>query len=143
VKAIGESFFTYSRLWLTNNQCLVLSGCFDESDIVWVISSTEVPQPEPKYLSNAHEADFRIWRHAISCSATNVLIYSPDTDVYNIGLTLEHNDSKQYIVQLNTPSAQIKKYVHVNNLITALQNDSDLVAISQPQIPMVMACLFV
>lgn len=49
-----------------------------------------VPQPEPQYYSNAKEADLRIWRHAIMCEASNVhvLIYSPDKDIYNIGLAL-------------------------------------------------------
>ena len=57
--------------------------------------------PLSEYYSNAIEADTRIWRHAIQTQGTNILIYSPDTDVYNIGLGLHvvNCTSKQYIVQ--------------------------------------------
>ena len=46
----------------------------------------------------------RLWRHAVQCSLERILIYFPDTDVYNIGLSLLQQSPKQYIVhhiQLN------------------------------------------
>ena len=39
----------------------------------------------------------RIWHHAYQSKATKILIYSPDTDVYSIGLPL-HQDC---IIQIN------------------------------------------
>jgi len=39
-----------------------------------------------KYLSNAEEADMRIWTHATQTSAQHILVYSPDTHIYNRGL---------------------------------------------------------
>ena len=49
-------------------------------------------------------------------------LYSPDSDIYNIGLPLvamEH--SKEIIVQLNVPQSQVLIYLHMNNLIKALE----------------------
>ncbi|CAG2223369.1 unnamed protein product [Mytilus edulis] len=37
------------------------------------------------------EADTRVWLHAVTSSAINIIIYSPDTDVYFIGLPLLKN----------------------------------------------------
>ena len=41
-------------------------------------------QPDPLFASNAEETDTRVWLHA-----TQILILSPDTDVYFIGLPLQ------------------------------------------------------
>jgi len=40
--------------------------------------------------------DNQIWRHATQTAAVRVLVYSPDTDVYHIGLSVP--DIKDYIV---------------------------------------------
>ena len=67
-----------------------------------------IPEVAPHYNSNAEEADIRVWRHAVQSRSDRVLIYSPDTDVYNIGLGLLQDTTKQFIVQLNVPhSAQL------------------------------------
>ena len=52
------------------------------------------------YKSNAQEADMRVWRHGTSQTQnSNILIYSLDTDVFNIGLPLVHEQpSRQYVV---------------------------------------------
>ena len=45
--------------------------------------------PFSKYSSNAMETEILIWRHATQTQAISILIlYSPDTDVYNTGLGL-------------------------------------------------------
>ena len=44
----------------------------------------------------------RIWKHAFETQATRILIYSPDTDIYNIGLPLlSEIPNKEVIVQYN------------------------------------------
>ena len=59
-------------------------------------------QQEGKYYSNAEEADNRIWRHAVQCNAQVILIYSRDTDVYNIGLShMSLKPGTIYFIQLN------------------------------------------
>ena len=57
-----------------------------------------LPEPIRKYETNAEEAHMIIWRHAIQCEGQRILIYSPDTDVYVIGLPLV-DLSREYIVQ--------------------------------------------
>ena len=70
----------------------------------------------------------RIWRHATQTSAQRILVYSPATDVYNIGMSIiqERRLSTECIVQLNVPHSQVLKYLHINNLIQALQDNPDL-----------------
>ena len=59
--------------------------------------------------------------------ATNILIYSPDTDVYNISLSfLNHHHTVTYTIQLNISHANEKKHISLNNLKTALSKDMDL-----------------
>ena len=41
----------------------------------------------PAITSNADEADLRVWLHCKHSQGTKVLIYSPDTDIYHIGMT--------------------------------------------------------
>ena len=88
VEAIGLLLLQHGRLLL---QRLVISGCLSEENenYAWILSSNELlPEQTAVYHTNAEEADNRIWRHAIQSWATKRLIYSPDTDTYNIGLGL-------------------------------------------------------
>ena len=82
------------------------------------------------YNTNAEEADMRIWRHAYQSKATKILIYSPDTDVYNIGMSLTSITSHQdCIVQINLPHTREQKFINLTNLLKALDNDPDLAGI--------------
>jgi len=82
-----EAYLQSSRFWLQQHQYFVLSGCFSENTggVAWVISGNGLPVPDLKCPSNAQEADMRIWTHATQTSAQHILVYSPDTDIYNIG----------------------------------------------------------
>ena len=130
IEAIGLSLLQIGRFLVQFHQKIILANCFsgDGENNAWLITAgdTSIPTPLPQYLSNAEEANYRIWRHFAQCSVTNVLIYSPDTDVYNIGLHTSQSSSKQFLVQLNIPSSLEQKYVDINNLQTALYNDPDL-----------------
>ena len=143
IKGIGLTFYQISHLWITEQQILVLAGCFD--DVAWVISSgaASVPQPEPKYHSNAKEADQLVWRHAVMSMSSTVMIYSPDTDIFVIGLGILPLSSKQFVIQNNLPQSVVKRYININNLLNALRNDSDLASLQQENIPEIMVGLFV
>lgn len=144
VEGIGHCLFQHSRFWLNDTQVIVISGCFnsDDDNLAWIIKPNDLPQPEPLYYTNAEEADLRVWKHAYSCNASNVLIYSPDTDAYTIGLQVAQQSTKHYIVQLNLPSSREKLYVHIDNLLNAFNNDSDLSFLPSDTIPKVITCLF-
>ena len=91
----------------------------------WVISGNGLPVPDLKYLSTAEEAEMRIWRHATLTSAQHILL----TETYNIGLPIVQQwySSIQCILQLNVPLSPVLKYLRINNLIQALEDDQDLV----------------
>ena len=146
VEVVGLSFLQKGQLFLTGCQNVVIAGCLsgEGENNAWAICSSEaIAEPLPQYQSNAEEADNRIWRHAIQSWATNILIYSPDTDVYNIGLGLITQTIKQYIIQLNVPQAAEKRYLLLNNLHTALLNDPDLASVSRDSIGITMQTLFI
>ena len=120
----------------------MLSGCFsgDAEDTAWVIVKGSLPQPEPIYSSSAQEADMRVWRHAVQSNANHILIYSPDTDVYNIGMTLLQCTSCEVIVQINVPHKE-KRYLNLTSLITALASDPDLAALPNDKLGNTMQAL--
>ena len=60
-------------------------------------------------------------------SGTRNLIFSADTDVYHIGMTqILHMPSSDFIVQLSKPSDKDSRFIQMNSLIQALENDPDL-----------------
>ena len=138
IKGIGLIFYQMGQ-----QQTLVLAGCFDD-DIAWVIRNgvASAPQPEPQYHSNAKEADQLVWHHAVMCPSSTVLIFSPDTDIFVIELGFLSGYSKQFVVQNNLPHSGVQKYINVNNLPSALQNDSDFASLATETIPGIMVGLF-
>jgi len=63
---------------------------------------------------NTIQADTRIWWHATQCESSNILIYSPDTAVYNIGLGfISQLPTATYIIQLNMPYSDESKYINL------------------------------
>ena len=86
----------------------------------------------------------RIWRHAYQSKANKILIYSPDTDVYNIGLPLISITSHvECIVEINLPHSNEQRFVSINDLQTALDNDPDLASIDREQLPSTLQMLFI
>ena len=134
------------RLLLQGTQSLILSGCFtgaNENDAIILSANELVPELTSIYHSNAEEADNRIWRHAYQSWASKILIHSPDTDTYNIGLSLLDRNTKQYVIQLNVFHSIERKYLNLNNLQTALLNDPDLATLPRNSISEILQVLFV
>lgn len=102
VEALGLAYLRKAGHQLTRGQSFILAGCFsgEQQDMAWEIENGRIPKPITSFQSNAQEADMRVWRHALQTPSTckRILIYSPDTDVYNIGLTLVHKQSDRNIV---------------------------------------------
>ena len=106
---------------------MYLAGGFDDpiTDTSWYVKNNNRPQPDPKYNSNAEETDTRLWVHVKHTEYTQILVLSPDTDVYHIGLPL-NNGNKQVIIQVSPINAKEVKFLDISALITALTNDPDL-----------------
>jgi len=142
VESIGLYFLRQGRLLLRANQKLILSGCFSgtNDNNAWIVSASSIiPELTTQYHTNSQEADNRVWRHACQSWANRILIYSPDTDTYNIGLGLLNSPPKQYIVQINSSE---KKYVCLNNLNAALLNDPDLATLPRNSLNEIIQVLF-
>ena len=147
IKAIGLSIIQNGRFWLQGNEVIYVAGCFgsETESLPWKIipGAHNIPEQDMHYSSNASDADLRLWRHAKQSTASEVLIYSPDTDIYNIGLLVSQHQTKNVSIQINPLNAQLKTYISINNLITALQNDPDLSSLPTENIPKIMVSLFV
>ncbi len=86
----------------------------------------------------------RIWRHVTQTNARHILIYSPDTDVYNIGLSiLDRLTDKDIYVQINVTHSQTKLYVYFNNLVKALELDPDLASLERYELAKTFQMLFI
>ena len=144
IKGIGLIFYQMGHLWITEQQTLVLAGCFDD-DITWVVRNgvASVPQPEPQYHSNAKEADQLVWCHVVMCPASTVLIFSPDTNNFVIGLEIFDWFFETVCRSKQPTTFGSKKYINVNNLLSALQNDSDLASLATETIPGIIVGLIV
>ena len=146
VQALGLSFLQTIRQQLRPGQKLYLSGCFPQNigNHVYMFSGGALPLPVYEYNSDSNEADMRIWKHAFETQATRILIYSPDTDIYNIGLPLlSEIPNKEVIVQYNVLHSPICSYLHINNLIKALELDPDLASLPHFHLPKIFQMLFI
>ena len=65
----------------------------DDRDKVWYmyVSSNGIEKIAIEMTANAEETDTRIWMHVTKSHGTKKLVFSPDTDVYHIGLTLDQS----------------------------------------------------
>ncbi len=146
IEALGLSFMQTLRQKLLQGQTLYLSGCFAQTNTTQVckFSGDCLPMTLASYSSNSREADMRIWRHVYQTEGTHIMIYSPDTDVYNIGLSLSTClASKEIIVQLNLPHSPTCSYLHLNNLVCALERDPDLASLPRPTVNKIFQMLFI
>ena len=104
VKYLTHFFLYYMHKYLQRNQRVYLAGGHDDviTDTCWYVTNGTKPQPDPRYTSNAEETDTRIWVHVRRTECKRILIISPDTDVYHIGLPLVSNlCNKELVVQVS------------------------------------------
>ena len=120
---------------------LIVAGGFqgEIQDTAWCVTGNHRPQPNPLYTCSAEESDTRIWLHVRESNAERVLVMSPDTDVYNIGLT---QTDKSVVVQINLYSSKQLQFLHLSNLKTALKHDPDLSTIPNDILPKIFQVLY-
>lgn len=144
VKFLTQYFQTNICMFLQPNQTLYVAGAFEDqiSDTAWYVSKNSQPQPDPKYTCNAEEADTRVWLHIRHTTHMRLLLMSPDTDVYHIGLGLNMSD-KHVMVQISPVNSREIRFLDFRALNIALQNDPDLATVPSPILPLVIQTLFV
>ena len=75
-------------------------------------------------------------------TSSKILILSPDTDIYHIGLPLI-NENKYIIIQINSYSSKDLTYISILALKFALANDSDLAQLPHSVLPQIFQTLYV
>ena len=145
VTFLGSFFLSNLNKYLRGGQVAYVAGHLNgqAGDIAWFVCGHDMPQPEPVYNCQAEETDTRLWLHATKCPHQNILILSPDTDVYHIGLPLPCVRTKQIIVQVSAINSRQLKLLHLPALLSALDNDPDLSKIESEIRPQVMQALYV
>ena len=112
-------------------------------DTVWYVQGNNKAQPDPLYLCKAEESDTRIWFHVKHTVSRNILIMSPDTDVYHIGSPLQRSTDKHVILQINKFSSRDLRFLDMNALNKALQNDPNLSHLEPDTLPSTLQTLYV
>ena len=142
---LGQFFLQNVSTFLSMNQALYVAGAFEGaiSDTAWFITKENNPQPNPLFLCNAEETDTRLWLHVSKTRFQRILILSPDTDVYMIGLPLLSVQVKDVLVQISIYSARELRILRMSSLRKAMQNDPDLGKLSQANLPQIFQTIYV
>lgn len=146
-EAVGLSYLQTGKACLKCNQKLVIGGCFGSTsapDSAWEVCKDSLfPQPKPEYNSTADEADSRIWRHIKGSALKTILVYSTDTDVYNIGLSfhdlLQEKDVTVKINPINKP----EKLINLPCLLRCIGNDPDLASLPSDKKGHILQSLYI
>ena len=124
INFISVQFLLLANRFFPNGECLfITAGGFDDEFRDQARCAFNNSTAEYIGTSGDHEeADTRVWLHAISSSATHIIIYSPDTDIYIIGLPLIKTTNKVVFVQLKDTSYE-KCFLHMNQFVFSLKTD--------------------
>ncbi|XP_064384664.1 uncharacterized protein LOC135333611 [Halichondria panicea] len=129
---------------LALQQKFVTAGGFSsnlQNKCLFVTGSTPQPQVDDSLYCNAEESDTRIWLHVINSVGTRKLVLSPDTDVYHVGLPLVAGTQLECNVRLSLFNSTEHRFLDIQALLTAFENDPSLAAIEQ--LPAVMQMLYI
>lgn len=142
---LGNYLLQSIQMSLQPLQVLYVAGCFKNeiSNTAWFAKGTNKPQPDPNLYSNAEETDSRIWLHATKAEKRKILVQSPDTDVYHIGLPLTCISSKEVVIQLSSVNSQEVKIINLSKFALTLKNDPDMVGISCELVPKIMQTIYI
>ncbi len=72
-----------------------------------------------------------------------ILLITPDTDVYVIGLALRNSHTKDIIAQVSPFSSRELRLLGLSSLIRALEADPDLAQIPPSQLPRILQTLYI
>ena len=118
--------------------------CKSVNTLAEVVEGETLPaQPDPLFASNAEETDTRVWLHARKTACTQILILSPDTDVYFIGLPLQCTQEKSIVIQISQFFSRELRLLNASNLLTALRNDPNVAGIEPNTLAKVFQVLYV
>ena len=131
---------------LRDNQIFFTAGGFlaEHRNKCLCIRKGGIPQELPYLRSNAEETDLRIWLHCMHSTGSRKMLYSPDTDVYNIGLPImQENHSLEIYIELKGRRKDSHRYLHLNKFIQALHSDPDLAQVSPEQRASIVQAVYI
>ena len=114
VKFLTSFFLSNISNYMKANQIFYTTGGFDGdlANTAWYVTEKDRPQPNPLFTSNAEEADTRVWVYIQQTQCKQVLLVSPDTDVYNIRLGMcTRMKDKHVVVQVSAIYSRETKLV--------------------------------
>ena len=132
---IAPSFLSDDQEFITNI-----------AEVAYSTNSDKEKLPRPTLYSNTDESDNRIWLHCVHSHGTKKLLYSPDTDIYHIGLTITPSISDQYIIVQLSKSCTVTvspRFVDMKALCKAIELDPDLSSIPSPHRCQVLQTIYV
>ena len=118
-----------------------MAGCF-EGETAIAITNSGI-QERAELSSDAEEADTRVWLHAFRSVGHRKLVFSPDTDVYHIGLPLLDTELHDVYVQLSPATSPELRLLHLNGLCQSLASDPDLALVPYTELPKVIQSLYI
>ena len=114
---------------LSGRQRLIVAGNSNGilRDTAWYSDHCNASLPAFNVFSNAEEADTRVWLHAGKSNARKILIFSPDTDTYHIGMTASSVNliTKEVMIQIN-PTTKPLRLLSLHGLGDAVSRDPDM-----------------
>ena len=120
------------RLTATN-KVFIISGGFQRAlsltDPITVCANSTGQVPY-HFQSNHEESDTQIWLHVSDTRCNKILIRSVDRDIAMVGLPLMENFADKH-VYIQYDSSKDGKYLHMNNLMQAIDNDDALSEINE------------
>ena len=109
----------------------ITAGGFDGSDTDKAFSVSRGRTEDYDLVHGNHEeADTRVWLHAAVSQTDQVIIYSPDTDIFVIGMPITLTLNKSVFIQLKD-SPYDCTFLNMNVLTELILNDIQLQNIPQ------------
>ncbi len=143
---VAQYMLKHMHTHLSSHQKFYVAGAFADhlANTSWFVGgSCSTPQPDPAYSCNAEETDTMLWLHAKKTHCSKILVLSPDTDVYMIGLPLQCTREKDIIVQISDMNSRELRLISMKRVIGALLNDPDLANIAAGTHSQILQSLFV
>ena len=141
---LGDCILRIVPQLLSGEQKVYIGGAGEEEDqdLVWCTSREGIEYIVPELQCNAEEGDTLVWLHANHVRKGKKLIFSPDTDVYHIGLTNVDIGQSDIIVHLSAIGRDLK-LLHMNSLMVALSLDPSLSSIPPNSHPSMLQMLYI
>ncbi|CAC5415362.1 unnamed protein product [Mytilus coruscus] len=137
VNYLSYQFITLSLRRFQNHECVVVTaGGFDDLNVNKAFDSLgagDGSTVECCHLNSNHEeGDTRVWLHAKQSKSQRIIIYSPDTDQFFVGLPfIDSIYDKTIYLQLKD-SCFDHQYVDMRMFSLQMSNDMCLKGLSKP-----------